>query len=79
MKNININELQSKISQVMKSVEKGESFEIIRYSKPIAVVLSKEKFESLKNELDDIRANCRYCAVELREKVKKLKEEKREK
>ncbi len=76
MKSININELQSKVSQVLKDVEKGSSYEVIRYSKPIAVILSKEEYGELKGELEDIRANCRFCAQELRERLEKIKKEK---
>lgn len=69
MKTININELQSKISQVIKAVEKGEEFEVIRYSKPVAVVLSGKKYDQIKKELLDLRSSCRYCLDEF----KKLK------
>ena len=43
MKTININQLQAQISKVMKDVEGGETYEVMRYSRPIAVVLPKGK------------------------------------
>ena len=43
MKTININQLQAQISRVMKDVEGGETYEVMRYSRPIAVVLPKNK------------------------------------
>jgi len=66
MKTININELQSKISQVIKSVEKGEDHEVVRYSKPVAVVLSSEKYEKLLEELVELKGSCRHCVEEFR-------------
>ena len=43
MKTININQLQSQISRVMKAVEGGESYEVMRYSRPIAVIRPKKE------------------------------------
>lgn len=43
MKTININQLQSQISRVMKDVESGESYEVMRYSRPIAVIRPKKE------------------------------------
>lgn len=72
MKTININELQSNISQVIKAVEKGEDFEIIRYSKPVAVVTSSEKYEAIQNELNELKGSCRKCVDEFKKlKIKK--------
>ena len=77
MKSININELQSQISSVIKSVEKGEDFEVIRYSKPVAVVLSSKKYDKMLQELIDLKVSCRGCVEEF---VKtKLKLNKRKK
>ncbi len=64
MRSININELQSQVSQVIKDVEKGEKFEVIRYSEPVAVVLSKKEFEKMKEELEKLRSSCRGCVEE---------------
>lgn len=41
MKTININQLQAQISRVMKDVEGGESYEVMRYSRPIAIITPK--------------------------------------
>ncbi|KKQ73562.1 MAG: hypothetical protein US94_C0033G0005 [Berkelbacteria bacterium GW2011_GWB1_38_5] len=62
-KNINVNELQSQVSKILKNVEKGEVFEVMRYSKPIAVVLSYPKYLKLKGE-------CKECIQDLRKLVK---------
>ena len=70
MKTININELQSKISQVIKVVEKGEDFEVIRYSRPVAVVMSSKKYEKIQNEINELKGSCRKCVDEFK-KIKK--------
>jgi prevent-host-death family protein len=62
-KNINVNELQSKISKVLREVEKGDVFEVMRYSDPIAVVLSYKDYLKL-------QGNCRRCVEDLRKLAK---------
>ena len=62
-KNINVNELQSNISKVLREVEHGETFEVMRYSDPVAVVLSYEDYLKLKGE-------CKRCIQDLRRLVK---------
>jgi prevent-host-death family protein len=71
MKNININELQSKISQIIKLVEKGEEFEVIRYSHPVAVVISSKKWEKIENEMNELKGSCRKCVDEFKKLKKK--------
>lgn len=66
MKNINLNKLQSKISKVIKEVESGESFEVIRYSKTVAYLISQKEYERLKSGED-----CKKCVTELRQLVKR--------
>jgi prevent-host-death family protein len=62
-KNINVNELQSQISKVLKDAQAGEVYEVMRYSEPIAVVLSYNKYLSLRGE-------CKRCIDDLRKLVK---------
>jgi prevent-host-death family protein len=62
-KNINVNELQSQISKVLKDVQAGEVYEVMRYSEPIAVVVSYEKYLTSKGE-------CKRCIEDLRKLVK---------
>lgn len=61
--NINVNELQSKISKVLRQVESGEVFEVMRYSEPVAVVLSYQDYLKL-------QGNCRRCVEDLRKLAK---------
>lgn len=63
---INVNELQAKISEVLQKVQDGEVFEVMRYSKPIAVVISYEDYLSLRGE-------CKRCVEDLRQIAKKAK------
>ena len=53
MKNININQLQSQISRVMKDVESGETYEVMRYSKPVAVITAKAKSKKISDDKCD--------------------------
>lgn len=62
-KTINVNELQSNISKVLRDAEKGDVFEVMRYSNPVAVVLSYEEYSRL-------QGNCRKCVEDLRKLVK---------
>jgi len=66
MKTINVNELQSKISQVIRAVEKGEDFEVIRYSKPVAIVLGSKKWEKIQDEMNELKGSCRKCVDEFK-------------
>lgn len=67
MKNINVNELQNNISKVLKNVENGEVFEVIRYSKPVAYLISKSDFDKIAKNSD-----CKKCVDDLR-KIVQLK------
>lgn len=59
MKTININQLQAQISRVMKNVEEGESYEVMRYSKPIAVIKPKKE--------DKTSTGCEECLKKIEE------------
>lgn len=65
-KNINVNELQSNISGILKEVQDGTIYEVMRYSAPYAVVLSYEEFLKLRGE-------CKRCVEDLRKLVKEDK------
>jgi len=69
MKNISTNKLQNELSRVIKEVESGEVYQVARYSKPVAFLVSREKYEDL------ISGNsCKECMQELREIAKKAKQ-----
>jgi len=70
MKNINVNQLQSKASQVVKEAESGEVFRVMRYGKPMAAIIPYSDYETLKE-------NCQKCVVGLREDLEKLVKERK--
>jgi len=65
-KTINVNELQAQISKVLQDVQDGETYEVMRYSEPFAVVVSYENYLKLRGE-------CKRCIEDLRKIVKKAK------
>ena len=67
MKNINVNELQNKISQVMRRVEAGEVYQVSRYSKPVAYLLPQKEYKTAVSG-----EGCKTCMVELRKIAKKI-------
>lgn len=69
MKNINVNELQNNISKVLKEVEDGDVFEVVRYSKPVAYLISKKDFDKIAKNSD-----CKKCVTDLRKIATKIKE-----
>lgn len=69
MKNISTNLLQNQLSKVIKEVEGGEVYQVARYSKPVAYLVSREKYEDLISG-----ESCKQCVRELREIAKKAKQ-----
>jgi len=64
IKNINVNELQSEVSSVLKDVQCGNVYQVMRYSEPVAVVLSYDDYLNLRGE-------CKLCIQDLRKIAKK--------
>lgn len=62
IKSVNINILQAQASQIVKDVEKGKTYKIMRYSQPVAVLMSQEQYECLTGE-------CRGCVQQLVDKL----------
>jgi prevent-host-death family protein len=60
---INVNELQSQISSVLKDVQNGDVYEVMRYSEPVAVVLGYKDYLN-------VRGECHKCVQDLRRLVK---------
>jgi len=65
MRNININELQAQISRVIRNVEAGETYEVMRYSRPVAVIVPKTEHKTG-------RTNCDLCQEKLDKILTKL-------
>lgn len=60
MKSININQLQAQISAVMKDIERGETYEVMRYSRPIAVIKPKKEADRLTDN-----SRCNECLAKM--------------
>ncbi len=73
MKSINVNKLQSEVSKVIKECEKGETFSVMRYSDPVAYLVSKKEYEKLQHK------DCEKCLSEIREVAKMAKKNSMEK
>ncbi len=67
MKIININELQAQISRVIRNVEAGESYEVMRYSRPVAVIVPKQEHMGGKSD-------CELCREKMDLIIKKIGE-----
>lgn len=65
-KTVTVNKLQSEVSKIIKDVEKGNTYEVMRYSKAVAVLISKEEYECLTGE-------CRGCVRQLVDELKTKK------
>jgi len=61
--------LQSNISKVLKDDQDGDIYEVMRYSDPLAVVLSYDKYLILKGE-------CHKCIQELKHIAAVVKKDK---
>ena len=62
-KKINVNKLQANISKVLRETQKGDVFEVVRYSKTVAMLISPEHYSHLKGD-------CKKCVQDLRKLVK---------
>lgn len=69
MKTININQLQAQISRVMKDVEGGEAYEVMRYSRPVAIIRPKKPAE------EPAKIRCDECIAKIDEVLKNLNNE----
>jgi prevent-host-death family protein len=58
-KTINVNELQANISGILKEVQAGVTYEVMRYSEPIAVMVSYPDYLKMRGE-------CKRCIEDLR-------------
>lgn len=67
MKEITTNQLQSELSKIIKEVEAGEVYQINRYSKSVAYMVSKKDFEKLISG-----SECKACMQDLRKIAEKI-------
>jgi prevent-host-death family protein len=58
VQSVSVYKLQSQVSKIIREVEKGNVCQVMRYSKPVAVIMSHAEYKCLTNE-------CRGCVREL--------------
>lgn len=63
----NQQELQIKTKNLISDVQKGNRYIILRYSKPVGVLLSIDEYESL------LKQNCNQCQSSVKEMLKSIK------
>jgi len=68
MKQVTTNELQGQLSKIIREVEQGEVFEVKRYSKSVAYLVSKKDYEKFVTG-----SECKACMRDLRNIAKKIK------
>lgn len=66
VKYININELQAHISRIIKETRSGFIYKVMRYSEPVAVILSNKDYEKLLSSLIELGSACRKCVLHLK-------------
>lgn len=63
----NQQELQIKTKALINNVQKGDRYIIMRYSKPVGVLLSIEEYEKI------LKQNCNQCQTSVQDMLKNLK------
>jgi len=59
MKKINMAQARAKFPELIKRVQEGESVVVGRYSMPVAVIVSYEKFVEMEEDLEDLHSALR--------------------
>jgi len=67
IKKVTIHKLQAGISSYVSQARNGQMFEVMRYSTPQAVLLSKDDFDALTTLRE-----CKKCMRDLRKIITKL-------
>ena len=63
----NQQELQIKTKSLISDIQKGDKYIIMRYSKPVGVLLSVKEYENL------LKQNCTKCQSNLKEVIENYK------
>ncbi len=71
MRSININQLQDQVSKIIRQIEKSEVIEVVRYSKPVAYLISREDYLRLVEQ-----TQCKSCITDLRKIANKIQNSK---
>lgn len=58
---INVNELQNKTSEIIRDLEKGKNYVVLRYSDPVGVLISYHDYKKLQNLESNFVHECKAC------------------
>lgn len=65
---ITTNELANDASKILKNLKKGQGVVILRYSKPVGVLISWDDYKKIENMESDFVAECKSCLKEVKSK-----------
>lgn len=65
---INTNELANKTSEIIRDLEKGTNYIVLRYSDPVGVLVSYQDYKKLQNLESEFVQECKSCIKEVRKK-----------
>ncbi|PIZ00534.1 hypothetical protein COY62_02085 [bacterium (Candidatus Howlettbacteria) CG_4_10_14_0_8_um_filter_40_9] len=65
---INTNELANKTSEIIRDLEKGTNYIVLRYSDPVGVLVSYEDYKKLQNLESEFVSECKKCLKEVKGK-----------
>ncbi|NTU69439.1 type II toxin-antitoxin system prevent-host-death family antitoxin [bacterium] len=68
---ITTNELANDASKVLKNLKNGEGVVVLRYSKPVGVVISYEDYKKIESLQSDFVHECKACLVSTKRDLKK--------
>lgn len=63
---INTNELANKTSEVMRDLEGGTSYVVLRYSDPVGVLISYKDYKKLQNLESEFVSECKACLKDVK-------------
>lgn len=68
---INVNELQNETPKIIKDLEEGKNFVLLRYSKPVGVLVGYDEYEKILKSLEGHVEECKACIKDFKVAAKK--------
>lgn len=65
---INTNELANKTSEIIRDLEKGTNYIVLRYSDPVGALVSYEDYKKLQNLESEFVQECKSCLSKVKNK-----------
>ena len=65
---INTNELANKTSEIMRDLEGGTNYVVLRYSDPVGVLISYDDYKKLQNLESEFVSECKACLSKVKRK-----------